>query len=171
MSRNRCKTWCVCGSDFGDDPGLAKITVGDACLRTWEQYLADTEFPRSLVRPFGPYRYQNEGAWLSLDNSSIEVRTAVPTDEQYRFVHIRCRTCFRHYLGWYVQQPTFAERFYEIFDTSFYWSFDDEPSELDKPAGATGSLVGESENVESLVEDEIAGLLPPLGGGVTDGSQ
>lgn len=69
----------------------------------------------------------------------------VPVHLRYRWGRIQCPLCLREYIGWYVRQPylvsgPMAEQrldddpghpVYQLYDTSFFYSFNDEPIERD----------------------------------------
>jgi hypothetical protein len=63
----------------------------------------------------------------------------LPKTEWYRWRRIHCPLCGRQYAGWYRRVPdrrypdgTFGPSCLELYDTSFYHSFDDEPAAEDE---------------------------------------
>ena len=73
--------------------------------------------------------YRRELAWEWLP---------IPKLDRYRFAKIECPICLLVYVGWYCHSTwtryadgTEDQRYYELYDTSFYWAFNDEPGEKD----------------------------------------
>jgi len=76
----------------------------------------------------------------------------VPPDERYRMRHLQCPLCFAQYVGWYRAFPpetaksaegTITRRpvTYELYDTSFWLAFNDEPCPEDGPQRPITSAV------------------------------
>lgn len=68
----------------------------------------------------------------------------VPEADRYRYRRLECVFCGRTYAGWYRRDPVndldvqpdapLEDRpHYELYDTSFFWAFNDEPAEKDGP--------------------------------------
>jgi hypothetical protein len=63
----------------------------------------------------------------------IAMYDSVPPEDRYRFRKLQCVFCRRLYAGYYLRQPQQIdrERTYELYDTSFFHAFNDEPSDED----------------------------------------
>jgi len=165
MSRNRTSTVCRCGWALGDD-----LPFGDARLMTEERYLKEIDWENNPYQPHG-YGFRDDLIgpiywWKSANGKSGAsypipgyVRELsfeyfpVPGSDRYRYAQIECPICLRLYVGWYVHAPWTRyrdgteDRHYELYDTSFYWAFNDEPDEKDV------------ENLRELTADEIRAAL------------
>lgn len=121
----------------------------------------DTYAPYYLTEQYrsqGPYQTRLEGEsywWRSPDGTGgasfprdgyrkilFNLRASVSENERYRFCKIECSICRRLYVGHYVQQPytiggemltsnILEPRCYELHDTSFYYAYNDKPSDRD----------------------------------------
>jgi hypothetical protein len=151
MSRNRNSRSCECKRwHFRGD-----IPVGDARLMTIGEYF-DRYTP--WIDASHPYRTNYGHGWgYNYNASMVGYRwyTApdgdgganysrpgyipgpafedVPQAERYRMATLECPVCGLRYIGWYVQQPALpGEGVYELYDTSFLFAFNDEPSDQDR---------------------------------------
>lgn len=107
MSRNRCAMACVCGWDLEQ---AAKIGPP----LTEEDYLARV----------GQMRYYGNSGHGWVHGSHLTGRA--------RFQQLLCPICGRVYAGW-VAEKIMRPGEYELFDSSFFYAFNDEPSEKDEP--------------------------------------
>jgi hypothetical protein len=59
----------------------------------------------------------------------------VPEEDRYRFRKLRCVLCKVLYVGWYIRQPQKVDAEdvlkYDLYDTSYFHAFNDEPSDED----------------------------------------
>lgn len=152
MSRNRCDVRCECGwYSFGG----AVLPFGDPDLMTGSRYAALVETRYSPDPGIG-FRDDLCGrvfySWYSPDGNGVasfdcgrgyEKRLSaryavVPEEDRYRWAKLQCPICRRLYAGWFVLQPWVVEGRvpgeprYELVDTSFFWAFNDEPSDRDE---------------------------------------
>jgi hypothetical protein len=61
--------------------------------------------------------------------------TSVAFTDRYRYRKVDCPVCRRQYVGWYVQQPQRIggdSPTFELYDTSYWYSFNDEPGAKDR---------------------------------------
>lgn len=153
MSSNRCETSCECGFwSWHDQRYVSPSAPG---LMTNDQYMDDIGVKKDhpYRNNYGHgngygYREDWEGTldtwWRSPDGTCSssypqpgytpdhkEPRRPVAPQDQYRFMKLECAVCHRLYVGWYRQQPSRVAPVYELYDTSFYYAFNDEPSNLD----------------------------------------
>ena len=164
MSRYRTSTVCKCGWNLGGD-----LPFGDASLMTEEQYIEEIDWEDCPYSPHG-YGFRDDlvgptywwhgpnhsGASYPVPGHTRELLVEylpVPGSDHYRYAKIECPICLRLYVGWYVHAPWTRykdgteDRWYEFYDTSFYWAFNDEPDERDV------------ENLRELTADEIKAAL------------
>lgn len=159
MSRNRGSTECDCGLwRFQTE---TPRSVDDGSLLTADQYLAAigwTECPylgRHTKRGSEADGYGYESRlvgerhyWYSADGRGgasyphpdyperrlVARYVDVPPEARYRYRRLECPFCRRQYVGWYARHPhnelTEAPA-YELYDTSFWHSFNDEPADED----------------------------------------
>jgi len=120
---------------------------------TEDQYLKAINWEKCPYSPHG-YGFRNDLAgpiywWRGPNGSGANYPIAgyrrelsceylpVPDSDHYRFAKVECPICLRLYSGWYVHAPWTRyrdgteDRHYELYDTSFYWAFNDEPAERD----------------------------------------
>jgi len=94
-------------------------------------------------KTFPAWRSKNGMGWTNASipcggaegwNYEPQVYGDVPPDQRYRYRKVTCPLCRRSFVGWYVQQPKIDDddRCYEIYDTSFWHAFNDEPSDKDE---------------------------------------
>lgn len=121
MSRNRCSTRCECEWwDFRFDARSPDAPDLMTCVEYKE--LVNTRYD-----PSG-YGYPE----------TREFHLRVPEEDRYRMAKLQCPVCFRLYAGWFVQDPWAVKTDsglgpgYECYDTSFFWSYNDEPSLRDE---------------------------------------
>lgn len=78
---------------------------------------------------------------------------AVPNRrDRYRWKRIQCPLCRRLYAGWYVMQPAFLELpRYELYDTSYWHSGNDEPA----PEDEAGAIQWTREALETAVREYV----------------
>lgn len=159
MSRNRCSTLCECGFwDFNDavPVGDSSLMTQREYFKAigWEDCPYHENAGNSRSGGWG-FRDDLNGktfpAWRSKDGMSwtnavyprdperwiYEPQTyaSVPPDQRYRYRKIECPICRRRYVGWFVQQPKMVggdSPVFEIYDTSFWDAYNDEPSDKDR---------------------------------------
>lgn len=170
MSRNRTTTTCSCGFwDFRRQPEQSSRLPGDPALVSWLQLCVQRGWElRPERQPGWGFREDLQGAvhsWFrspdgtSLgpqgDGRTVRVETRwghVPPEDRYRFARVDCGVCHRRYAGWYVLQPRQVPPraddppAYEIYDTSYWHSFNDEPcrDDLDGAVDWSGELLAQA---------------------------
>ncbi len=146
MSVNRCSTDCACG--FWSFQHEGSIPVGDSSLMTLDYYLdliGDTRDRSNYGHRYGyGYRddltgkvygwYHPNGGFASYDaGPEYEKRLmweyeSIPEEARYRWRKLKCPFCNRLYAGWYRLQPHgYTRNNYELYDTSYFHAFNDEP--------------------------------------------
>jgi hypothetical protein len=108
MSRNRCDTTCDCGLDFKRRPELGRAPL--TSLVDWESYLKLIDWADCKFEPGG---YSDRGTM---------------------FGKIICPICRLEYVGWFSppRMPQYDGPDWEIYDTSFWSSYNDESGEEDR---------------------------------------
>lgn len=171
MSRNRCDTECSCG--FWKFQDVRTLPIDDGLLMTEDEYLraidwVDCPYRNNLGLGWSEHRYREREDFYMYDSPEGNCSTTsprpgwkprliaryepVPHSLRFRFRKLECPICRRLYAGWYVRQPHVIEPtpeppVYELSDTSFYYAFNDEPSDRDE------------ENVIRWTPEEIVGAL------------
>lgn len=150
MSVNRCSTDCACG--FWSFHHEGSIPVGASSLMTLDYYLdliGDTRDRSNSGHNYGyGYRddlqgevafwYDPSGGFANFDaGPGYERRVmweyeSIPEADRYRWRKLECPFCNRIYAGWYRLQPHGGIRSdYELYDTSYFHAFSDEPCRKD----------------------------------------
>lgn len=169
MGRNRTRTTCACGFwDFAW-PGrpTAEVEAEFPGLLPWNELRA--EFGRPGRGPqgygFGDHMFGRVSlGWVSPDGRTSSNRHGGPGwverwfeyvpvahEDRYRYARVECPACKRSYVGWYRAVPGSTgaverRRTYELYDTSFWHSGSDDPSDADLEGviGWTPELVVEA---------------------------
>ncbi len=162
MSRNRSQVSCACGYWSFARSADAEVPVDDPGLLTQRQYFQAIDWEDCPYHEgagpsaSGGWGFRNDldghtfPAWRSKDGNGWtnavhspeprsnwiaepQVFSHVPPEARYRYRKVTCPICRRRYAGWYVQQPKCGEpAVYEIYDTSYWYAYNDEPSERDE---------------------------------------
>lgn len=161
MSRNRGNTACSCGfwgllparvpmgdaSLLTEEAYFAAIGCSDSPLKDGGlrgMYYFNGRNSGAVV-----YGYETKDGMGSSNYPSpqhpVKVLWAryaeVPEADRIRFRKLQCAVCRRLYVGWYVLQPwviegqwfkTYDGPMYELFDSSYWYAFNDEPHEKDE---------------------------------------
>ena len=160
MSRNRCSTACACGFlDLRDTAGAVAPDVDG--LLTWDGYFEAIGWRGSRDNlGYGcghGFRADRNGAesplWRRKDGMGSTnarhhaepldefgyvpfVYCRIPEEQRYRLRKVTCPVCRRVYAGWYVMQPRYVRPYveplvYELYDTSYWSTYNDEPGDDD----------------------------------------
>ena len=133
MSRNLTSSRCLCG--YWDFPRERELAQADSGLMTESAYFA--------AIGGSPYRGCGYGYRDDLDGQTF-TRTlpfgehsatyhSIPQEKRLRWRRLDCRICGRVYAGWYRAAPCRNTEpwKYELYDLSFFYAFNDEPSPRD----------------------------------------
>lgn len=159
MSRNRCNRSCDCGLwHFQTEQSIPQLADG---LLTIAEYLGGALWRANAKEDdnggFGygyGFREDLDGqtfyTWVSPDGTSranyavdgfekrlSAVYWSVDPEQRYRWRKVVCPFCCVAYAGWYRAEPRSKDDgpwFYELYDTSYWSSFNDEPGEEEKAA-------------------------------------
>ena len=152
MSVNCCSVECRCGFwSFTHEPD-GDVAMGDESLLPIGEYLSlvgSHRSPDNYGHKYG-YGYRDDlcgpvywwdgpnGCGANYDAGPqytkrlLYTYQPIPEQARYRWRKVQCPVCMVTYAGWYVLQPHGSELSrYTIYDTSFWWAFNDEPDERD----------------------------------------
>jgi hypothetical protein len=104
-------------------------------------YRADLEGPVFMyVKPGTPvdqrgYGFASHKHGEYTEQVLVAQYDRVPEEDRYRFRKLRCVLCKVLYVGWYIRQPQKVDAEdvlkYDLYDTSYFHAFNDEPSDED----------------------------------------